>query len=140
MKLFGGPILWKAGKQDTVTTSSTEAELLALSSAAKEEYALRRLFEEIELDIEQAWSLVCDNLQTLRLLVEETAKLTTRLRHVDIHRHWLRQEVQQGRIEVKWVETAAMAADGLTKLLPKGRFPDFVKQLGLVDLNGIVIH
>lgn len=139
MKLFGGPVLWKATRQDTVTTSSTEAELLALSSAAKEQYALRRLFEEIELDIEQAWGLICDNLQTLRLLTEETAKLTTRLRHVDIHRHWLRQEVQQGRIEVKWVETTAMAADGLTKLLPKGRFPDFIKQLGLVDLNGIVI-
>ena len=32
-----------------------------------------------------------------------------------------------------------MAADGLIKLLPKGRFPDFIKQLGLVDLNRIVI-
>lgn len=65
-----------------MTTSSTEAELLALSSAAKKEYALKRLFEEIELVIEEAWILICDNLQTLRLLTEETAKLTTRLRHV----------------------------------------------------------
>ena len=31
MTLFGGPIAWRANKQDTVTTSSTEAELLALS-------------------------------------------------------------------------------------------------------------
>ena len=29
--LFSGPIDWKASKQLTVTTSSTEAELLALS-------------------------------------------------------------------------------------------------------------
>jgi len=29
--LFGRPIAWKANKQDTVTTLSTEAELLALS-------------------------------------------------------------------------------------------------------------
>src|SRR6266702_8737735 len=35
MKLFGGPIAWRANKQDTVTTSSTEAELLALSQTAK---------------------------------------------------------------------------------------------------------
>jgi Reverse transcriptase (RNA-dependent DNA polymerase) len=35
-QLFGGPIDWKAAKQRTVTTSSTEAELLALSRAAKE--------------------------------------------------------------------------------------------------------
>ena len=35
-KLFGGPIAWKATKQATVTTSSTEAELLAISTASKE--------------------------------------------------------------------------------------------------------
>ena len=31
MKLFGRLIGWRASKQDTVTTSTTEAELLALS-------------------------------------------------------------------------------------------------------------
>ena len=35
-KLFGGPIDWHSGKQKTVTTYSTEAELLALSRTAKE--------------------------------------------------------------------------------------------------------
>jgi hypothetical protein len=30
IKLFGGLIGWRANKQDTVTTSTTEAELLAL--------------------------------------------------------------------------------------------------------------
>ena len=29
--LFGGPIVWRVNKQDTVTTLSTEAKLLALS-------------------------------------------------------------------------------------------------------------
>ena len=36
MMLFNGPISWKSSKQPTVTTSSTEAELLAISEAAKE--------------------------------------------------------------------------------------------------------
>jgi hypothetical protein len=35
-KLFGGPINWRATKQRIVTTSTTEAKLLALSSAVKE--------------------------------------------------------------------------------------------------------
>jgi hypothetical protein len=35
---FGGPIDWKPSKQKTVTTSSTEAEILALSHAAKDLY------------------------------------------------------------------------------------------------------
>lgn len=36
IKLFGGLIAWRASKQDAVTTSTTEAELLALSQVAKE--------------------------------------------------------------------------------------------------------
>jgi hypothetical protein len=33
---YGGPIDWKATKQPTVTTSTTEAELLGLSEAGKQ--------------------------------------------------------------------------------------------------------
>jgi hypothetical protein len=35
-RLFGGSIDWSAKKQAAVTTSTTEAELLALSEAAKQ--------------------------------------------------------------------------------------------------------
>ena len=37
-QLFGGPIDWHATKQKTVTTSSTEAELLTLTHAMKKIY------------------------------------------------------------------------------------------------------
>jgi hypothetical protein len=50
--LFGGPINWKAGKQKTVTTSMTEAELLALLRAAKEIRWWNRFFMAIGFDIE----------------------------------------------------------------------------------------
>lgn len=38
IQLFGGPIDWRSTKQKTVTTSSTEAELLCLTHTAKELY------------------------------------------------------------------------------------------------------
>ena len=37
-KLYGGPVDWRAAKQKTVSTSTTEAELLALSEARKRLY------------------------------------------------------------------------------------------------------
>jgi hypothetical protein len=43
MKLFGGLIGWRANKQDTVITSITEAELLALAQAAKESMYVSKL-------------------------------------------------------------------------------------------------
>jgi len=87
MKLFGGPIAWRANKQDTVTTSSTEAELLALSQTAKEAIFISRLFKAMTLRLNEPLVINCDNTQTLRLITEDTAKLITKLRHVDIHRH-----------------------------------------------------
>jgi len=49
LTLFGGPIAWKSGKQLTVTTSSTEAELLSLSTVAKEIIAAIYLFRDVRL-------------------------------------------------------------------------------------------
>ena len=62
-------------------------------------------------------------------------KLDTKLRHVDIHRHWLRQEVQNGKIALQWLPTADMPADGLTKALSAQMHAAFVKQLNLVDIS-----
>jgi hypothetical protein len=79
-QLYGGAIDWKAGKQETVTTSSTEAELLSLSTAAREVIWWRRFFSAIKFDTQQATEIHCDNLQTIRILTKETVKLETRLR------------------------------------------------------------
>lgn len=135
MKLFGGPIAWRANKQDTVTTSSTEAELLALSQMAKEAIYLSRLLLALTLQLDEPLTIQCDNLQTIRLMVQEAAKLQTKLRHVDIHSHWLRQEVQRGTIRLQWQETQKMIADGLTKALNKLRFRRFTEMVGLEDLT-----
>ena len=106
IKLFGGVIAWKANKQDTVTTSTTEAELLALSQVAKEAIFISRLLTELKVQLtDSTVTIKCDNTQTIRLVTEEISLLQTKLRHVDIHNHWLRQEVSSGRINVEYVQS-----------------------------------
>lgn len=134
-QLYGGAVDWRAAKQTTVTTSSTEAELLAISRTGKEAIWWKRFFESIKFDTEEKLVIKCDNRQTIRILNKENMKLDTKLRHVDIHQHWLRQEVQEGRISVSWVPTTEMPADGLTKVLPKQKHEKFLKQLNLVDIS-----
>jgi hypothetical protein len=135
MMLFGGPIAWRANKQDTVTTSSTEAELLALSQTAKEAIFLSRLFKAMTLRLKEPLVIDCDNTQTLRLIREDKARLITKLRHVDIHQHWLRQEYSMRRVQFQWKPTKEMIADGLTKALPRQRFENHVKMIGMVDIK-----
>ena len=133
--LFGGVIDYKAIKGQTVTTSSTEAELLAISLTAKLFIQWLRFFEYLQFDIQEKPTILCDNLQTIRILTKESPKLQTALKHVDIHQSWLRQEVQKGSINVEWVATADMVADGFTKLFPAQKQADFVRQLNLVDIK-----
>jgi hypothetical protein len=59
--LFGGPITWKSGKQTIVIISSTEAELLALSTAAKDAIAAIRLFRDVRLQLNEDLTIWCDN-------------------------------------------------------------------------------
>ena len=62
MKLFGSVIGWRANKQDTVTTSTTEAELLALSQAAKEGQYVSRLLRELTVELDDnRIEIQCDN-------------------------------------------------------------------------------
>ncbi|KAM4066975.1 reverse transcriptase (RNA-dependent DNA polymerase) [Hirsutella rhossiliensis] len=63
------------------------------------------------------------------------ATLRTKLRHVDIHNHWLRQEITNGTLEVKYTPSAEMMADGLTKALQGPKFQAFVNQIGLHDIS-----
>ncbi|GME33808.1 Reverse transcriptase RNA-dependent DNA polymerase, partial [Neofusicoccum parvum] len=134
MALFGAAVDWKASKQPTVTTSTTEAELLALSEAAKQCFWWKRFFQAIQFNPGHPIDIQCDNKQTLRLMEENVSKLSTKLRHVDIHNHWLRQETQAGKIHLRWTPTAQMIADGLTKPLYRQKHTTFVEQMGLQPL------
>ena len=139
VKLFGAPILWKAGKQATVTTSTTEAELLSLSAGASELYSLKRLFQGLEFNLGRpVTTILYDNQQTIRLITSEIPQLTTRLKHVDIRQHWLRQEVQAKRLAIEYLPSSEMPADGLTKALSVQKFRIFVQQLGLVDIKDLL--
>ncbi|OOQ85189.1 Reverse transcriptase RNA-dependent DNA polymerase [Penicillium brasilianum] len=129
--LFGGPIDWKARKQKTVTTSTTEAELLTLSHAAKQSYWIRRLFKFIRFDPGHQDVMQCDNKQTIDLLTRERSIFQTKLRHVDIHQLWIRQEDQAKRLRIEWLNSSDLPADGLTKPLSRHKHEIFVRQMGM---------
>ena len=76
---------FKATKQKTVTTTSTKAKLLALTLATKEYMWWIRFFKALGFDLNAKTTIICDNLQTIRLVTKEAPKLITRLKHIDIH-------------------------------------------------------
>jgi hypothetical protein len=137
-QLFGGTIDWSSKKQTTVTTSTTEAEMLSLSHTCAWLLWWGRFFNNLDLNIDQQLTVFCDNLQTVGLMVKDTPKLVTKLKHIDIHQHWLRQEVANGSIKIEWIPTNEMIADGMTKPLSIQKHKDFVRQLNMVDIEPLI--
>jgi hypothetical protein len=57
---------------------------------------------------------------------------------MDTHQMWLCQEVGLEQIQVNWVPTDQMPADGLGKVLPRPKHESFVKQLELEDIRSFI--
>ena len=112
------------------------AELLALAQVYKEALFVSRLIKELGVDLDQKLlQLWCDNYQIIRLVSKDIATLTTKLRYVDIHNHWLREVVEKGAIKVDYTLTEDMLADGLTKALTIDKFRKFRESVGVVDIT-----
>jgi hypothetical protein len=60
-----------------------------------------RLFKALQFNLDRNTSIYYDNKQTIRLFMIETPKLETKLKYIDIHFCWFRQEVQRGSINIK---------------------------------------
>ena len=71
-----------------MATSIIEAELLALTQAAKESIFISRLVKELGVTIDDIKiTIQYDNAQTIWLINSDVALLQTKLRHFNIHNH-----------------------------------------------------
>ncbi|KAI2076945.1 hypothetical protein LOZ36_006901, partial [Ophidiomyces ophidiicola] len=48
------------------------------------------------------------------------------------------QAVTNKKLNISWIESNNMPADGLTKILPRQKFEKFVKQLRLMDIDYLI--
>ena len=70
--------------------------------------------------------------------MKEAPKLVTKLKHIDIHQHWLRQETGKGTVKLEWMSTNDMPADRLTKALGPQKHAASLKQLNIVDISRLL--
>ena len=84
IKFADCPIAWESKKQTAVALSSTEAEYMALCTAAKEVIYQRNLIKEIGLEklVQSPTKIIGDNISS-QLLVKNPV-YHSRIKHVDI--------------------------------------------------------
>jgi hypothetical protein len=85
----GGAISWSSKRQLIITLSSTEAEYVVLTHAAKEAIWLQALISEVLHPLPDPTPIFCDNNGAKALAKDDTFHAQTK--HIDIRYHFIRE-------------------------------------------------
>jgi hypothetical protein len=80
--------------------------------------------------------LMCDN--TSAISVVKNPVFHKKMRHVERRHHFLRDHVEKGDIEMRYIVTERQLADIFTKPLNSSRFADLQRGIGVCHLYGLV--
>ncbi|GKB01134.1 hypothetical protein Tco_0829178 [Tanacetum coccineum] len=107
-------VSWSSKKQKCTAISSTEAEYIALSGCY---YGFQ--FNKIHLyyDNKSAIALCYNNVQH------------SRAKHIDVRYHFIKEQVENGIVELYFVRTEYQLSDIFTKPLPRDRFNFLIEKL-----------
>ena len=95
------------------------------------EIELNQIFiaENVKHENQSSVQLLEDN-QAVNLLIKD-AHIHERSKHIDVAYHHVRDLYKKNLIQLNYISSADMVADGLTKPLSGDKFKTFVRQLGL---------
>ncbi|SOV07411.1 uncharacterized protein UDID_18901 [Ustilago sp. UG-2017a] len=114
--VYGNPVAWKSVTQKCVSLSAVEAEFIAATEATREVLFLKQLLHSIGIATGTP-TVYSDNTGCIQ--VSKDPAQHWKLKHIDTKYHFIRNNVQEGRVQIKYVDTTRNLADVLTK--PIGR-------------------
>jgi hypothetical protein len=127
----GGAVSWKSSKQDTVAASTTEAEYIAASEAAKEAVWIRNFL--MALGVVQGASnpldVYCDNNGAIAQAKEP--RQHQKNKHILMRYHLIREFVEMGSVKLCKIHTDSNVADPLTKPLPQPAHEAHTRAMGI---------
>ncbi|KAJ9536811.1 hypothetical protein OSB04_un000035 [Centaurea solstitialis] len=133
--LNGGAISWKSLKQDTIADSTTEAEYIAASDAAKEAVWLRNFLSDLRViaSISRPIDIFCDNSGAVAQAKEPREH--HKLRHVLRKYHLIREIIGKGDVRICKIPTENNVADPLTKPLARVKHEAHANSIGMQYLD-----
>jgi hypothetical protein len=127
-----GAITWRSKKQPIVALSSTEAEYVALSEAAREACWLRSLFGELGYKQKFPTKIYGDNEGAVAMA--KNPQFHQRAKHIEIKYHSIRQMIKQNKVVVENCRGQQQTADVLTKPLPRAKHKQHTFEMGLATI------
>ncbi|GJV95576.1 retrovirus-related pol polyprotein from transposon TNT 1-94 [Tanacetum coccineum] len=123
---------WSSKKQKSTAISSTEAEYIALSGCCAQILWMRSQLTNYGLSFKKI-PLYCDNKSAIALCYENVQH--SRYKHTDIRYHFIKEQVENGVVELYFVGTEYQLAYIITKPLGRERLEFLIKNLGMQSMS-----
>nr|GEW43151.1 hypothetical protein [Tanacetum cinerariifolium] len=121
-------VSWSSKRQKSTAISRTKAEYIALSGCCAQIFWMRLQLTNYGLRLNKI-SMYCDNKSVVTLCCNNVQH--SRSKHIDIRYHFIKENVENGVIELYFVNTEYQLTDIFTKALGRERIEFLLNKLGM---------
>jgi hypothetical protein len=132
--IMNAPVCWRSKSQKGVTLSSTEAEYVAMSEAVKEVKFIYDLIRDIGIEFEFPIIVKTDNVGAM--FMAQNSSSGARTRDVDTRYHFVRENLDDGIIKIKFIKSVENQSDIFTKNVTQEIYKRHVEKFWRSILKG----
>ncbi|GJT47960.1 hypothetical protein Tco_0974117 [Tanacetum coccineum] len=121
-------VSWMSKKQNCTAMSSAKAEYVALSASCAQVMWMRTQLQDYGFNYNKI-PLYCDSQSAIAISCNPVQH--SRTKHIHTRYHFIKEQVENGIIELYFVRTEYQLADMFTKALPEDRFKYLVRRIGM---------
>ncbi|GJV86291.1 retrovirus-related pol polyprotein from transposon TNT 1-94 [Tanacetum coccineum] len=125
-------VSWSSKKQKCTAISSTEAEYIALSGCCAQILWMRSQLTDYGFQFNKI-HLYCYNKSAIALCCNNVQH--SRAKHIDVRYHFIKEQVENGVVELYFVRTEYQLDNIFTKPLPRERFNFLIEKLGMRSMS-----
>ncbi|GJW20788.1 hypothetical protein Tco_0031410 [Tanacetum coccineum] len=125
-------VSWSSKKQKSNTISTTKAEYIAMSGCCAQILWMRSQLTDYGFAFNNV-PLYCDNKSAIALCCNNVQHSWSK--HIDIRHHFIREQVENGVVELYFVTTDYHLTDIFTKALPRQRFEFLLPRHGMKSMS-----
>ncbi|GKB47057.1 hypothetical protein Tco_0897810 [Tanacetum coccineum] len=125
-------VRWSSKKQKSTAISSTEVEYIALSGCCAQILMMRSQLTDYGFAFNKI-PLYCDNKSAIALCCNNVQH--SRSKHIDVRYNFIKEQVENGVVELYIVRTKYQLADIFTKALARERFEFLLNKLGMKSMS-----
>ncbi|GKC46779.1 hypothetical protein Tco_1064501 [Tanacetum coccineum] len=131
-KCSGKLVCWSAKKQQYVAMSLVEAEYIVAAGCCANILWMKSQLTDYDIIYEKV-PIFCDN--TSAIAISNNPVLHSRMKHIDIRYHFIRDHILKGYIELHFTPTQYQLADIFTKPLDEPTFKRLIVELDQIEFT-----